>query len=624
MTKSIRTYHITYVLILALLLGCAVLPWFDRGAEAAVKRDIPPGITKSNPERVKPVLAGIQVAQVGGTMIRMRVRGFDLPHPYAVSSPGDAPLVLRWDGARFPQETERGSWWDDYDWDILALEGSGSNSWWKQYEIPLLSRISAEPADEDSLLLTFTTASPMVIDSIQGIPGADDLMVLLKTYEPPAAVVPADPPKVYGKGDPMGINAPVTLQLRDAELKSVFRMLADLQKMNLFIDPSVPDMTITFSFNGVPYNEAFRYLLRAAELDYKVENGMLIVARPESLIRVLGTEVTRAYKLSYAIDDSGAVRADLMAALTGLISLPQPPVLDAPNRELYVTTSPEQHKEVAALLEKLDKPGRQVMLEARIFEVSDNGKQDLEVLVTGIYNHWVATFTGSGLNAGYNYFNGTANWDGDWGLPVGGALGGSPSLTAFPAEGAKVLSAGLRALETKGKGKSIANPSVITLDGREADIDLSRTVSYASGVDANGNPSISSVSYGPHLNFLPVIGRDGVVTIKIQIQAGDLVGFRSAGLGAETPEISNRQVQTTVRVRNGEPFVVGGLYQDVKIQGRNRIPVLGYIPLLGDLFTLRSDTHNKSEVAIIVIPYILDVPDTNIETFDLKKRTSNF
>jgi type IV pilus assembly protein PilQ len=107
------------------------------------------------------------------------------------------------------------------------------------------------------------------------------------------------------------------------------------------------------------------------------------------------------------------------------------------------------------------------------------------------------------------------------------------------------------------------------------------------------------------------------------IQAGDLIGFRSAGLGAETPEVSNRRVETTVRVRNGEPFVVGGLYQDIRLQQRNRIPVLGYIPFLGDLFTLRAETHNKSEVAIIVIPYILDVPESSIETFDLK-RTPGF
>ena len=212
MTKSIGTYPITYILMFALLLGCAVSPWFAGAAEAAAKRDIAPGITKSNPAGPdKPVLAGIQVSQIGGTMLRMRIRGFSLPHPYSVSIPEESRLVLRWDGARFPQSTERGAWWDDYDWDVLSLEGSGTNSWWKQYDLPLLNRISVQPVDEDSLLMTFTTTESMMIDSIQGIAGADDILVLLKTHEPEPAVVAAEPPKVYGKGDPMGINAPVTL-----------------------------------------------------------------------------------------------------------------------------------------------------------------------------------------------------------------------------------------------------------------------------------------------------------------------------------------------------------------------------------------------------------------------------
>jgi len=623
MTKSIRTYPVVYIFTLIFLLGCAVFPCLGRMAEASVRRDIEPWLTVGHPEEVKPVLAAIQVSQFGGTMLRVRIRGFEMPHPHAVSAPGDARLVLRWDGARFPQSTDKRDWWDDYDWDVLSVGGAGVNTWWKQYDLPLLNRVIVEPADADGMVMTLITTRPMEIDRIQGVPGADDVLLLLKAYEPERPPVPVEPPRTYGPGDPMGMNAPVTLQLRDAELKSVFRMLADMQKLNLFLDPSVPDMSITFSFNGVPYSEAFRYLLRAAGLDYRVQNGMLIVARPESLVRVLGNEVTRSYRLSYAVDDNGQVRSDLTAALTGLISLPQPPVLDATNRELYVTTSPEQHREVAALLERLDMPGRQVMLEARIFEVSDAGKQDLETLVTGVYNHWVASFTGGGgLSAGYNYTNMAWESDASWNLPMGGSIGGSPSISSFPMEGTKLLSAGLNALETKGVGKNLANPSVITLDGQVADIDLSSSVSYVSGVDSNGNPNISTISVGPRLNFLPVVGRDGVVTIRITIEAGEIIRFRSGGMGAEVPETSNRRVETTVRVRNGEPFVVGGLFQENKSQSRNRIPVLGYIPLLGDLFTLRSEVHNKSEVAIVVIPYILNIPDGTIETFDMRRISS--
>jgi len=617
MTGMLRRFcPALYVLSVVIIIcaAAAIMPGIP--AEAA-KRDVPPGLTMNT--TVVPILAGIQVTQLGGNGLVVRVRGFELPLPRVASAPGESKLVLHWDGARFPQSTDKRDWWSDYDWEILSAPLTPSESWWKQYDLPLLNRVNVEPVDEDSMRMTFTSTQPIVIDRIEGIAGGDELAIRIKVYVPDKPAQAPEKPVQYEKGDPMNIKTPVTLQLRDAEIKSVFRMLADMQKLNLLLDPSVPDMTVTFSFNGVPYNQAFSYLLRMGDLSYKVTQGMLVVGKPESLGRTLGTEVVRSYQLSYAVDENGVVRSDLTAALTGLLSLSKPPTLDARNRQLYVTATEEQHKEIAALLEKLDHPGRQVMLEARIFEVSDSGTQDLEALVSSVYNHWIASFTSSGLNAGYNYTNGPSESDGEWALPVGGSVGGSPVWDTVPMLGGKMLSAGLRALETKGKGKNLANPSVITLDGQQANVSLTQNVKYASGVDSNGNVTFSEVQSGPRLNFLPIIGRDGVVTIKIDIETGEILNWRNAGMGAQAPETSSRRVSTTVRVRNGEPFVVGGLFQDNKTNSRNRIPVLGSIPLLGELFTFRHDDHRKTEVAMIVIPYILEVPDDTIETFDLKK-----
>ncbi|MDR1965767.1 MAG: hypothetical protein LBQ36_03580 [Synergistaceae bacterium] len=619
MPTLVRRFYISVIALLASIsfgIGCASLGALP--ANAGTKRDIPPGITMDT--EVLPVLAGLQVTQIGGDTLSVKIRGFELPVPRAVSAPGEAKLVLQWDGARFPQTIDKRDWWSDYQWDVLTIDGAMANKWWKQYDLPLLNRINADPVDFNSLRLTFTTTQPLVIERIEGVAGADDMDIILTAYKPEKPAEAPPKPVQYGRGDPMGITAPVTLQMRNADIKTVFRMLADLQKLNLLIDPSVPDMQIDFSFNGVPFRDAFGYLLRATELSYSVTNGMLVIGREESLGRVLDTEVVRAYTLSYAVDEAGQVRPDVTAALTGLISLPKAPTLDARNRQLYVTATEEQHSRVAALLEKLDQPGRQVMLEARIFEVSDSGTQELETLVTAVYNHWLASFTGSGgLNPGYNYASVPYADNPSWSLPVGGSIGGSPVWETIPLEGVKMLSAGLHAIETKGKGKNIANPSVITIDGQTSTVALTQNVKYASGVDSNGNVSFSEVQSGPRLNFLPIIGRDGMVTIKVEIETGEILNWRNAGMGAQAPETSSRKVQTTVRVRNGEPFVVGGLYQDNKSTVRNRIPVLGHLPLLGDLFSYRHDEHRKTEVAMIVIPYILNVPDGAIETIDLKK-----
>ena len=86
----------------------------------------------------------------------------------------------------------------------------------------------------------------------------------------------------------------------------------------------------------------------------------------------------------------------------------------------------------------------------------------------------------------------------------------------------KLLSAGLRVLESNGKGKNLANPSLITLDGQQATVSMTQNLKYSSGVDANGNTTFSDVQSGPQLTFLPIIGRDGMVTIKVQVETGEI------------------------------------------------------------------------------------------------------
>jgi type IV pilus assembly protein PilQ len=568
-----------------------------------------------------PILAAINVTQLGSDGLQLRFRGHTIPLPRQVSAPGENKLVIQFDRISFPQVTDKLDWWEGYEWDVMRLSPPGKNTWWKQYDIPLLDRINGEKYGNEGVRLTFTSSKPLVIDSIEGLPGSDNMMVILKAYRPPSPAPEQARPAGYGKGDPLGIKNPVTLQLRDVDLKSVFMMLADTQKLNLFLDPSVPDMTIpSIIFNGVPFNEAFSYLLRVAELSYSMTGNTLVVGKTESLGTLLDKNIIRGYTLGYAVDDSGQIRSDITAALTGLVPLAKPPTLDSRNRTLYVTATEEQHREIAEILAKLDAPGKQIMLQARIVEVNDTARQDLQQVISAVYDSWLMNFAGGTLRAGYNRSNrtfDTANMN----LPYGGSPADAPVVVSNTLIDAteRTLMLGLNALENSNKGKILAHPSVITIDGQEARVSLTTNMVYSSGTDTNGNQSFSEIEIGPQLSFTPTIGRDGWVTIKIMIETGEVVGMRSTGYGAETPETTTRSVETVVRVRNGEPFAVGGLYRENKTGSRSRIPVLGYIPLLGELFTTRTDNHIKSEVAMIIIPYILDVTDEGIRTFDLQK-----
>ncbi|MDR1516377.1 MAG: hypothetical protein LBS45_11850 [Synergistaceae bacterium] len=582
--------------------------------------DVPPDVT-SVAGTPQPIIAGIKVTQLGSDALQLSLRGRMIPLPRQVSAPGENQLVIQFDRIGFPQVTDKLDWWEDYEWDVLRLPPPGHNTWWKQYEFPLLNRINAEKYGDEGVRLTFTTSKPLVIGSVEGLPGNDNMSLVLKAYVPSKPEPDPVKPVVHGKGDPLGIKSPVTLQLRDVELKSVFMMLADTQRLNLFLDPSVPDMTIpSIIFNGVPFNEAFSYLLRVAELSYSMTGNTLVVGKTESLGTLLDKNITRGYTLGYAIDDGGQIRSDVTAALTGLIPLAKPPTIDSRNRTLYVTATEEQHREIAGILDKLDSPGKQIMIQARIVEVNDDALQDLQQVISAVYDRWLMNFSNAGVRVGFNRSN-RAMEPADMNLPYGGSdLSNPVVVTNTMLDGVeKTLMVGLNALETKNKGKVLAHPSVIAIDGQEAKVTLKTNLKYPTGTDSSGNTSYATESVGPELTFTPTIGRDGWITINININTGNVVQFIVTGFNSQIPVTATRDVTTVVRVRDGEPFAVGGLYQETKSTARRRIPVVGYIPLLGELFTTRNETHNKSEVAMIIIPYILNVSDEGIKTFDLQK-----
>ena len=179
-----------------------------------------------------------------------------------------------------------------------------------------------------------------------------------------------------------------------------------------------------------------------------------------------------------------------------------------------------------------------------------------------------------------------------------------------------------RALEERGKGKALASPSVITIDGMEARVELTQDYPYISERDDAGNPTWSTQTVGPQMTMTPRVGRDGVINLALDLETGEVIQMITGSTGEQMPRTSKRHVTTNVRVRDGEPFVIGGLFSDNKSRTRNRIPILGQLPLLGELFTYRQDEHRKTQVVMLVVPYVLDTPDAAIEQEPLFPRTA--
>ena len=558
MKKPWKAFSV-FMIFALLLAGCCVVL---RPAEA--EATTPPD---ARALKMLPPIGGLTVRQMGAHAVVMQLTGASLSRPEITSNTPDS-IVFSVKPA------------------YLA-----SGKWERQFDLPLVQSVFAEQKGE-AVVFSVRVNGTLVLKDIEGVAPANQYVLRFdatghaaREREEPSLSAPKPlPPTNYN--DPFSRTTPVTFDLRDVELRDVFRMLGEYVGMNIVADPSVPNTLVTMSLKSVPLNEALGYLLRMYNMSYAIMGKTIIVGAPDNIGKTTGRQSTRSFKVAYA--DVAAI-GGLLQSLAGVSNI----VLDERLRTVYVTAQPEQFIQVERVLQQVDHPGRQVMLQARIIEVNDDARDELETIINAVYSQWQLNYLGQeGLDLGYRYADVVREGD---------------ELT-------KKLDFSLKSIVTANKGRVLADPSLITLDGKKAVAKMVETYTYSMR-DKDGNTIWSEKEVGPTLEFTPIVGRDNMITVELKIQTGDVLRDPQPG---EPPPTSKREVTTSIRVRNGEPFVVGGLHRDAKSTLRGKVPILGDIPIIGELFKFRRDTRKKTEVAMIVIPYILFIPDGPVEQFTLK------
>lgn len=535
-----------------------------------------------------PVLANVEMYPIGDTEVVVGFKGKGLPEPETVFDVNRVRITFR----------------------DVRLDTSDMTDY--SVSVPMLSSVSTAQVSRD-VVIEMTAESPLQLRSLRGVAPADSYTLRFITsakvekmvQEPAATRVVVKKPVPTG---PFASTTPITLDLRDTELRDVFRMLGAHMKKNIIIDPSLPPALVTMTLKNVPLSEAFAYLMKTYDVSYHmVGKDTIAVGTVDGLAKISGNEETRTFNVAYA--DPVA----LQALLVNLTKMPADRVVVDPRlRALYVTSNPLKLSEVAALLQKLDRPGRQVMLQARILEFSDGAKLDVETALNAVYNHW--WFTYGGASGGKGGFIDDNRLGRNFTEPSDQSL--SPGRTGLltPMHGIwREFDVAFRAVEEKGLGKTLASPSVITLDGEEAEVRLTEDYPYISERDDAGNATWATKTVGPQLKMTPKVGRDGVITVKLEIETGEVLEMIRGSTGEQMPRTSTRSVSNQVRVRDGEPFVVGGLFRDNHTKNRVRIPVLGQLPILGELFTYRYNERRKTQVVMLVVPHILEIPDVAVE-----------
>lgn len=170
---------------------------------------------------------------------------------------------------------------------------------------------------------------------------------------------------------------------------------AALAGINIALDGSAPSGRLTFSFRDTAFSEVFNYLLEVAGLTYAIKGDTLFVGSLETVASAAGDYETRAYRIAYA--DAGKAAA-LVASLVPRLKTPS---VDERTRTLYITATAAQHQKVGVLLRGIDHPGRQVMLEARLIDVSESARREIEAMISSVHSGWIISYGAAGGVIGY-------------------------------------------------------------------------------------------------------------------------------------------------------------------------------------------------------------------------------
>jgi type IV pilus assembly protein PilQ len=408
----------------------------------------------------------------------------------------------------------------------------------------------------------------------------------------------------------------LTLNFQKIDVREALNVIADFTNLNMVISDTV-NGNLTLRLKDVPWDQAFDIILQSRGLGMRKDGNVVQVAPREELaakekidltakqeIGELEEMHTESFVISY---QKGEDIAKLLAGdKQRILSKRGSAVVDQHTNTLFVQDTGSRLDDVRKLIKQIDVPVRQVMIEARVVEATDKFGKNLGVRLG--YNS-LDTFkvngTGINGNVGANQITGgplagttmpanTPNVN----LPSAGTAGAF-SMLLFNNSLSKVLSVELTALETDSKGKIISSPRVVTSDKTEATIEAGTQIPYQQA-SSSGATNVAFKKASLSLKVKPQITPDENVLMDIAVNK-DSVGQIYAGV----PSIDTNQVQTQVLVENGGTVVIGGIYTQSQNDGENKVPLLGDIPVVGNLFKSSAKFDNKSELLIFISPKIM-------------------
>jgi len=409
-------------------------------------------------------------------------------------------------------------------------------------------------------------------------------------------------PRTLSAGPRVFNGEPLSLNLKDADIRDVLRTFADLTGLNMAIDPGVSG-SVTVDFVDVPWDQALDIILRQNGLTYSLEGNVMRIGTIERLAaetaatRRLAEEerlnvplATLSFKLSYA-------RATDVAALLKDIASPRARIImDPRTNQLVISEVPIYLQTMQNLIATVDIPNRQVMIEARIVESSRTFRQQwgVDLDFGGVLDPAVGTGTGLVFPNRVGFRGGPFNF--------GGAAAPVLTLNFLDVLGVFDLDVTLRAAESAGYIKVVSAPRVTTQDNTAAEIQSGFQIPYQTRV--NFTTTVTYLDATLRLSVTPQITEAGTVIMDINVQKNEPAEGLAIEGAAGTP-LTTRRASTRLMVRDGGTAVIAGIFQTRDNSGQSRIPVLHQIPIIGALFKTHIISTDHDELLIFITPRIV-------------------
>ncbi len=444
----------------------------------------------------------------------------------------------------------------------------------------------------------------------------------------------------------------LTLNFQKVEVRDVLKAIADFTGKNIVTSDSVTG-NITIGLKDVPWDQALDVIMKNKGLDMRVNGNVISIAPAEEIaakekailtaaqeLETLETLRTEVFTLRYqkAVDFKGmllgsggavapAVGGAGGAGLNRILSARGSVTHDVRTNTIFVQDTPKKLEEVQAIINKVDVPVKQVMIESRMviaddkfskalgarFGVTQNGRpgNNSSLAVSGTLGNKITETSATSITLGNHGGAVQASTTGNIiqssdglpdlmsNLPVSNAFG-SIALSLLKLSANTLLNLELSALESDGRGKVVSSPRVTTANQQKARIAQGVEIPYQTAT-SSGATAVSFKKAELSLEVTPQITPDQKIIMDLDVRKDSQGAETSGGVA-----INTQNVQTQVLVGNGETVVLGGIYEQISRNNVDKVPFFGDIPIVGNAFKRRTKQEDRSELLIFITPKIMD------------------